>query len=162
MDNGGFYEGEWKNGLRDGQGKQTWPDKSYYEGEWFEDKVIVLSKIFRLKVWENWFMSTEMFMKGIGRTIWLMEEVYIATVMVLNTMESGQMIYKMEKEQRYGLMVLNMKDHLKTGKKTEMEFYISQIITNIQDNFLIMRFQAGENIIGVMEKFIKENGKIIK
>ena len=76
--------------------------------------------------------------------------------------KNGQMIYKMEKEQKYGLMVLNLKDHLKTGKKTEMEFYISQIITNIQDNFLIMRFQAGENIIGVMEKFIKENGKIIK
>ena len=88
--------------------------------------------------------------------------VYIATVMVLNTMESEWMIYKMEKEQKYGLTVLNMKDHLKMGKKTEMEFYISQIIANIQDNFLIMRFQAVENIIEAMVKFIKENGKIIK
>ena len=76
-------------------------------------------------------MSTEMFMKGVGRTIWLMEEVFIATVMVLNMRESRWMIYKMEKEYKYGLMVLNLKDHLKTGKKTEMEFYISQIITNI-------------------------------
>ncbi len=32
MKNGGIYEGEWKEGRRDGQGKHTWPDGSYYEG----------------------------------------------------------------------------------------------------------------------------------
>ena len=26
------YEGEWLNGLRDGMGKQKWPDGSLYEG----------------------------------------------------------------------------------------------------------------------------------
>lgn len=38
MKNGGVYEGEWKNQMRDGNGKYTWPDLSYYQGEWFEDK----------------------------------------------------------------------------------------------------------------------------
>jgi len=32
MRNGGVYEKEWKNGMRDGQGKYVWPDRSYYEG----------------------------------------------------------------------------------------------------------------------------------
>jgi hypothetical protein len=34
MKNGGRYEGEWKEGMRDGKGKHTWPDGSYYDGEW--------------------------------------------------------------------------------------------------------------------------------
>lgn len=32
MKNGGNYVGEWLNEMRDGQGKHTWPDGSYYEG----------------------------------------------------------------------------------------------------------------------------------
>jgi len=28
------YEGEWLDGLRDGEGKQEWPDGSRYEGQW--------------------------------------------------------------------------------------------------------------------------------
>jgi hypothetical protein len=38
LESGAIYEGEWKNGLRDGLGKQKWPDGSIYEGEWQEDK----------------------------------------------------------------------------------------------------------------------------
>lgn len=34
----GVYEGEWKNGLRDGQGKYTWTNGDTYTGAWFEDK----------------------------------------------------------------------------------------------------------------------------
>jgi len=26
------YEGEWRNGMRDGYGKYVWPDRSYYDG----------------------------------------------------------------------------------------------------------------------------------
>jgi hypothetical protein len=29
---GAIYDGEWKGGFRDGQGKQTWPDGAYYIG----------------------------------------------------------------------------------------------------------------------------------
>ncbi|CAD8163462.1 unnamed protein product [Paramecium pentaurelia] len=38
LESGAVYEGEWKNGMRDGFGKQKWPDGSIYEGEWVEDK----------------------------------------------------------------------------------------------------------------------------
>lgn len=38
LESGAVYEGEWKNGMRDGNGKQKWPDGSIYEGEWVEDK----------------------------------------------------------------------------------------------------------------------------
>lgn len=38
LENGAVYIGEWKNGLRDGKGMQTWPDGSKYEGSWLEDK----------------------------------------------------------------------------------------------------------------------------
>ena len=31
------YEGCWENGLRNGQGKQTWKDGSQYEGNWVDD-----------------------------------------------------------------------------------------------------------------------------
>ena len=34
LENGVTYEGEWLDGLRDGQGKQVWPCGSYYEGDW--------------------------------------------------------------------------------------------------------------------------------
>jgi len=33
------YEGERKEGLRHGKGKQVFPDSSSYEGEWFEGKM---------------------------------------------------------------------------------------------------------------------------
>lgn len=38
LESGAVYEGDWKNCMRDGFGKQKWPDGSVYEGEWLEDK----------------------------------------------------------------------------------------------------------------------------
>jgi len=35
MRDGGFYEGEFKNGEITGFGKLVWPDGSSYEGEFF-------------------------------------------------------------------------------------------------------------------------------
>lgn len=37
--NGDIYEGEFENGNRQGQGKYTWTDQSYYQGEWLTDKM---------------------------------------------------------------------------------------------------------------------------
>ena len=31
--------------MRNGQGKYVWPDESYYEGEWIEDKAHGLGKL---------------------------------------------------------------------------------------------------------------------
>lgn len=45
MKNDGVYEGEWKNAMRDGQGKYVWPDRSFYEGDWVEDKANGFGKL---------------------------------------------------------------------------------------------------------------------
>ena len=34
LESGAVYEGEWLDGVRDGYGRQEWPDGSKYEGEW--------------------------------------------------------------------------------------------------------------------------------
>lgn len=36
MRDGGFYEGEFKNGEITGFGKLVWPDSASYEGDFFE------------------------------------------------------------------------------------------------------------------------------
>ena len=43
--NGAIYIGEWKNGMRDGKGKQTWADNSIYDGNWLEDKANGFGKL---------------------------------------------------------------------------------------------------------------------
>ena len=37
--NGDIYEGNFKNGNREGEGIYTWTDNSYYKGEWLNDKM---------------------------------------------------------------------------------------------------------------------------
>ncbi|QCX40955.1 hypothetical protein FF125_00005 [Aureibaculum algae] len=34
----GVYEGYWKSGLREGEGKYTWTNGDIYEGQWMQDK----------------------------------------------------------------------------------------------------------------------------
>ena len=36
--NGIQYQGEWLGNMRDGFGKQKWPDGALYEGEWINNK----------------------------------------------------------------------------------------------------------------------------
>ena len=38
MENDAYYDGEWKNGSREGQGKYKWADGSIYIGEWIGNK----------------------------------------------------------------------------------------------------------------------------
>ena len=38
IENNMEFLGEWKNGLRDGKGKQIWSDGSVFTGDWLEDK----------------------------------------------------------------------------------------------------------------------------
>jgi hypothetical protein len=33
------YEGDYFEGRKEGKGKYTWPDSSYYEGEWKDNKI---------------------------------------------------------------------------------------------------------------------------
>ena len=34
-----WYEGEYVDGKKNGQGKYVWPDASYYQGTWLENKI---------------------------------------------------------------------------------------------------------------------------
>ena len=34
LESGAVYDGEWLNGMRDGNGKQTWPNGDRYVGQW--------------------------------------------------------------------------------------------------------------------------------
>ena len=38
-ENGGVYEGEFENDMRDGWGSHCFPDESIYVGEWAHDKI---------------------------------------------------------------------------------------------------------------------------
>jgi hypothetical protein len=48
------------------------------------------------------------------------------------------------------------------AKKMERELFFLLIKVNMKVNFMIMKFRGMVNIIGMMEKFIRDNGKIIK
>ena len=117
MKNGGVYDGEWKNAMRDGSGKYVWPDRSYYEGEWVEDKANGFGKLGNSFLILIQFMLMVIFMKDSGQMIWLMVEVFIYIVVLfinifkeeLDMKENGKMIYNMVKELKYGLMEPNMK-----------------------------------------------------
>lgn len=46
LQSGAIYEGEWKDEMRDGYGRQVWPDESRYEGYWLNDKANGYGKLF--------------------------------------------------------------------------------------------------------------------
>ena len=46
LESGAVYEGEWLNGVRDGQGKQEWLDGSRYEGQWRNGKANGMGKLY--------------------------------------------------------------------------------------------------------------------
>lgn len=51
---------------------------------------------------------------------------------------------------------------MKMVKKMEKENYYLQMDLDMLEIFQIMKYQDLGNIIGLMEKYIKVNGKIIK
>ncbi|MFN9902716.1 MAG: hypothetical protein ACK55Z_28830, partial [bacterium] len=38
-EDGAIYKGHWKNGIKEGYGKQRWKDGSVYEGDWKDGMV---------------------------------------------------------------------------------------------------------------------------
>ena len=81
------------------------------------------------------------------------------------------MICSMVRESKSGLTTQNMKlisltliirDPIKKAKRAEKEPFISQTRASILVNSKITKFLATGNTLGVMERFIKANGSIIK
>lgn len=59
-------------------------------------------------------------------------------------------------------MELNISEPMKKEKKMVKENYCLPMNLNMLEIFWIMKFQVLGNIIGQMEKFIRDSGKIIK
>jgi len=72
------------------------------------------------------------------------------------------MINKMEKEKKFGLMVLVTKDYIIKEKNMEMEYLNGPMDLFMKGNFIKIIFKDKENIDGKMVENILENGKIIK
>lgn len=72
------------------------------------------------------------------------------------------MINKMEKEKKFGQMVLVMKDYIIKEKNMEMEYLNGQMDQFMKENSFKIIFKDKVNIDGKMVENILENGKIIK
>jgi len=106
MKNGGTYEGEWLNGMRHGEGTHVYLICISRLG--VKEDIMLVNGV---TIWHmdrvNWCIWMEMYMKEIGRMIWLMVMEPIHILEVLNMRDSGRMICKMATVLRNGLMVLN-------------------------------------------------------
>lgn len=121
-----------------GKGRLIHSDGDIYEGEWRNDKAhgyVIIENNLR----ENMF-------------IW----------MELNILDNGKMIDKMEKDKKYGLMVIVIKANIKMEKKMVEEFLNGLKVRSMLENFFKMSDKDKVNIVGMMEENMLVNGKIIK
>ncbi len=79
-----------------------------------------------------------------------------------NMKENGKMINVMEKEQNYGLMVHFMKANL-LAKIKKGAVSLNGVINLFMKGILkIIIYMVLANIYGLMEKYMRDTGKIIK
>ena len=88
------------------------------------------------------------------------EHMYIR--MVHNIMGIGQMINNMDLVQKYGQMVLGMRDNIYMEKNMEKENLIGLITHRMLENSQRIIYMERDFINGLMVESIKVNGKIIK
>ena len=91
---GNKYEGEWKEGEPNGEGKKTWANGSEYDGEWkdgknmvmvyingenklinMEKNIMVYGIMINVEEKENIFIRMVLFMKGNLKIIYIMDMV---------------------------------------------------------------------------------------
>lgn len=87
---------------------------------------------------------------------------YIYTMMELSMRESGLRINKMEMVQRYGQMVLDMKEIILMAKKKGKANFIGLMDQCMKENLKIIILMDLVCIDGQMVDNIKDNGKITK
>lgn len=68
------------------------------------------------------------------------------------------MINKMEEDLKFGLMDLNMMVNIVMVWNMVMDLSFLQINHNMLDNFIKIKSKEKENIHGMMERFIMDNG----
>jgi hypothetical protein len=123
MKSGASYEGEWKNGKRDGFGKYTWPDKSYYVGHWKNDRAAGKGKMSIAEEYDklSQFISMETSTMESGMTIkpTVMERTNMLEA--FSTKGNGEMISKMGVGERLGKTVLSILGSISKGRSMERE-----------------------------------------
>ena len=120
-----------------GKGRLIQSNGDIYEGEWRNDKA-------------NGYVIIENNSR---------ENLYIW--MELNILDNGKMIDKMEKDKKYGLMVIVIKANIKMEKKMVEEFLNGLKVRSMLENFFKMSYKDKVNIFGKMEENMLVNGKII-
>jgi hypothetical protein len=121
-----------------GKGRLIHSDGDIYEGEWRNDKAhgyVIIYNISRANMF-----------------IW----------MELNILDNGKMIDKMEREKKYGLMVLVIRANIKMEKKMVEVFLNGLMVQSMLENFFKITYKDRVNIVGKMEENMLVNGKIIK
>lgn len=97
-----------------------------------------------------------------GKRIKLMGMVYIHNKMEIYIWGNGLMIIKMDKEQKHGQMVLNMKEIIFKEKNMVKVYFILRMALGIKEIYIIMIYKEKECIDGQIIKHMMETGIIIK
>ena len=116
----------------------------------------------KLKEKENYIMLMVIYMKGNGKTTWLLDMGLIFIQEEQNMRESGKMISKTVRELKFGQRELVMKESTWTEKRLEKEHLNLQMGLSTKANFTIMRLAGLESISGKTGKYIKVSGSLIR
>ena len=120
------YEGEWKDGKRDGLGVLCWGDESKFMGKFEEDKVIGYGKL-----WHD----DEIYIKDIGMNFKQKDMEYIKLKKGLILEENGNMIDKMVLEWKVGLREVISLENIMMEIKMGLDFLVLEIRLDTKENF---------------------------
>ena len=103
-------------------------------------------------------------MRDIGRKVKNLDEVFLNSKMELNIMESGKMIWQMEKELSYIITEIVIKDFLNKIKKMGLELIKGKnMVKNIIMRDIGKMIKNGLKAFTIMKMvtFMRANGKMI-
>ena len=104
-------------------------------------------------------MQTETYMKVLGTTIKHMDTEPTNMQMEPPMLANGSRINSTARELKSGPTERSTRGSTKTARSTAKVALLSQTEAHTQDLSVIMRYQALVNILGLMEKCTKANGK---
>ena len=103
---------------------------------------------------ENFGLQEKICMRENGKMIKLMGMGFIYKKTGLNMKDIGRMIYKMDLERKFGLIILNMKACIRKGKSMAMDNIYFQIQQCTMEFGTTTRWKGKEHIKNRMDKNI--------
>lgn len=153
LENGSVYHGQWKNGKKQGKGKQIWNDGSIYEGYWIDNKANGKGRLIHADGDPT---------LANGKMTKLMAVAFIFIWMGQNTMVIGMKTNNMVTALNPGLTMLNLLEIMKWVKNMAMENFSGQTVVIMKESFIIIIYTELVYILGMMVENMKGLGKIIK